>query len=66
MPRGHRIFVLSLQGEALQVFTHPESKAFGSLCCFDGKLLANEQDGMGLTSYLGMGPARHMLALRGL
>ena len=40
--RGRRIFVLSLQGETLQVYTHPvEGQLFSDvLCCFDGKLLA--------------------------
>ena len=51
--RGRRIFVLSLQGETLQVYTHPvEGQIFRAaevpvLCCFDGKLLAPvlDQDG---------------------
>ena len=40
--QGRRIFVLSLQGETLQVYTHPVEKQFFDevLCCFDGKLLA--------------------------
>ena len=39
--RGRRIFVLSLQGKTLQVYTHPvEGHIFSGLCCFDGKLLA--------------------------
>ena len=40
--RGRRIFVLSLQGDTLQVYTNPvEGQFFGeTLCCFDGKLLA--------------------------
>ena len=44
--QGRRIFVLSLQGETLQVYTLPvrpqiEGPIFhGTLCCFDGKLLA--------------------------
>ena len=39
--RGRRIFVLSLQGDTLQVYTNPiEGQFFGeTLCCFDGKLL---------------------------
>ena len=38
---GQRIFVLSLQGDTLQVYTHPgEGQIFDKLCCFDGKLLA--------------------------
>ena len=36
-----RIFVLSLQGDTLQVYTHPiEGQVLHSLRCFDGKLLA--------------------------
>ena len=40
--QGRRIFVLSLQGDILQVYTHPiEGQVFSDgLCCFDGKLLA--------------------------
>jgi sugar lactone lactonase YvrE len=39
--QGRRIFVLSLQGDTLQVYTHPdEGQIFDDLCCFDGKLLA--------------------------
>ena len=42
---GRRIFVLSLQGDTLQVYTHPvEGQIFESLCCFDGKLLAPVRD----------------------
>ena len=38
---GRRIFVLSLQGDTVQVYTHPvEGQLFNHLCCFDGKLLA--------------------------
>ena len=41
--RGRRIFVLSLQGETLQVYPIParnwSSFSRGDLCCFDGKLL---------------------------
>ena len=39
--RGRRLFVLSLQGDTLQVYTHPvEGQHFDEvLCCFDGKLL---------------------------
>ena len=38
---GWRIFVLSLQGDTLQVYTHPdEGRLFETLCYFDGKLLA--------------------------
>ena len=44
--QGRRIFVLSLQGDTLQVYTHPvEGQLFcDSLCCFDGKLLAPVRD----------------------
>ena len=38
---GQRIFVLSLQGDTLQVYTHPiQGQFFADLCCFDGRLLA--------------------------
>ena len=48
--QGHRILVLSLQGDILQVVAHPhrshsagyiDSKMFTSICCFDDKLLAS-------------------------
>ena len=43
--QGRRIFVLSLQGDILQVYTHPvEGQIFNGLCCFDGKLLAPVRD----------------------
>ena len=44
--QGRRIFALSLQGETLEVYTHPvEGQTFrGDLCYFDGKLLAPVQD----------------------
>ena len=43
--QGARIFVLSLQGDTLQVYTHPvEGQIFNHLCCFDGKLLAPVRD----------------------
>jgi hypothetical protein len=70
--QGSRILVLSLQGDLLQVVTHPtEPRAvFSSICCFDRKLLAS-------CSYMeyvdvGAGAARlvrqkcFMLALQGL
>ena len=40
--QGRRIVVLSLQGDILQVVTHPTepSATFQSICCFDDKLLA--------------------------
>ena len=38
-----RILVLSLEGDILQVVTHPTDPTamFNSICCFDGKLLAS-------------------------
>ena len=36
---GRRIFVLSPQGDTLQVFMHPEGLLFDRICGFDGKLL---------------------------
>ena len=41
--RGRRVLVLSLQGDILQVVTHPTdaSAEFTSICCFDDKLLAS-------------------------
>ena len=66
--RQRRILVLSLQGDILQVVTHPTEPAakFGSICCFDGKLLASY-----FREKLGRGGADNgfdygMLALRGL
>ena len=40
--QGRRILVLSLQGDILQVWTHPTepTATFDSMCCFDRKLLA--------------------------
>jgi len=40
--QGRRILVLSLQGDILQVVTHPTEPTaeFTSICCFDRKLLA--------------------------
>ena len=45
-PAGRRIFMLSLQGETLDVYPDLEGQAFVSdrLCCFDGKLLAPVRD----------------------
>ena len=39
--QGRRILVLSLQGDILQVVTHPTEPMamFTSICCFDRKLL---------------------------
>ena len=45
--QGRRIFVLSLQGDTLQVYTHPvEGQTFTPfrICYFDGKLLAPVAD----------------------
>ena len=41
--QGRRILVLSLQGDILQVVTHPTEPTaeFTSICCFDDKLLAS-------------------------
>ena len=42
---GRRIFVLSLQGDTLQVYMHPDGQLFSdTLCCFDGKLLVAVPD----------------------
>ena len=62
--RGRRIFVLSLQGDTLQVYTNPvEGQRFSdALCCFDGKLLAPVQDETGVY----FGPVFGVVALRGL
>ena len=59
----HRVLVLSLQGEILQVVTHPTEPTarFTSICCFDDKLLANFMTGSYYTT------RKHgMLALQGL
>ena len=46
--QGRRIFVLSLQGETLQVYTHlDEGQLLTGLCCFDGKLLAPVRSNLG-------------------
>ena len=41
--QGRRIIVLSLQGDILQVVTHPTKPTaeFASICCFGDKLLAS-------------------------
>ena len=64
--QGRRILVLSLQGDILQVVTHPTgpSARFRSICCLDDKLLAiydyyEERDGTHFNEY-------GMLALQGL
>ena len=58
--QGRRIFVLSLQGDILQVWTHPTepTATFESMCCFDRKLLA--------TYYTKSGGEDRVLALQGL
>ena len=38
--RGQRIFILSFQGDLLYTYAHPDGHYFGSICNFDGKLLA--------------------------
>ena len=64
--QGSRILVLSLQGDILQVVSHPTepSATFQSICCFDNKLLARyyyrtESAGTRL-------PVKGVLALQGL
>ena len=67
--QGRRILVLSLQGDILQVVTHPTEPTakFQSICCFDCKLLARYRystfDNAGDTI---SGRGYGMLALRGL
>ena len=64
---GNRVLVLSLQGDILQVVTHPTEPTaiFRSICCFDDKLLASyysyymRSDSAGTMKY-------GMLALQGL
>ena len=64
--QGSRVLVLSLQGDILQVVTHPTEPTaiFHSICCFDRKLLASykyyKECGGGRLSKYGM------LALQGL
>ena len=61
-----RILVLSLQGDILQVVTHPTepTATFESICCFDDKLLASYYY---YTESAGTGLKKHgMLALQGL
>ena len=65
--RGRRILVLSLQGDILQVVTHPTepTAVFHSMCCFDHKLLAGYTSvtgGLGSAGSWGAG----VLALQGL
>ena len=62
-PQGRRILVLSLQGDILQVVTHPTEPTaeFMSICCFDDKLLARYSYEPDLA-----GSEFGMLALQGL
>ena len=63
--QGRRILVLSLQGDILQVVTHPSEPAafFTYLCCFDRKLLASfVVRSAGIHTL----PKHGVLALRGL
>ena len=61
-PQGNRVLVLSLQGDILQVVTHPTepTATFESICCFDRKLLASYCTAIVLEDGYGM------LALQGL
>ena len=44
--QGRRIFATSLQGDTLQVYTHPDEGQTVSIpCYFDGKLLAPVRSG---------------------
>ena len=73
--QGRRILVLSLQGDILQVVTHPTepTATFQSICCFDCKLLASytyfivesTATTMGYLSYTRT-QKQGMLALQGL
>ena len=64
--QGHRILVLSLQGDILQVITHPTepTATFQSICCFDDKLLAGFRYVMEFARARLVG--ERMLALQGL
>jgi len=65
--QGRRIIVLSLQGDILQVFTHPtEHGVFTSICCFDHKLLASYTYGIYAPQGFQEPPPDGMFALRGL
>ena len=65
--QGRRILVLSLQGDVLQVVTHPTEPTaeFTSICCFAGKLLASFMTPSNRCAGIPM-PKYGMLALRGL
>ena len=60
--QGRRILVLSLQGDILQVVTHPTEPTarFTSICSFHHKLLASYH------YYTGIRQAYGVLALQGL
>ena len=62
--QGRRILVLSLQGDVLQVVTHPTERGavFTSICCFDRKLLAAYR----YYNYTERRTEYGLLALRGL
>ena len=65
--QGRRILVLSLEGDILQVVTHPTlpTADFNWLCCFDDKLLAPYhycEENAGIFRV----PTHGMLALEGL
>jgi hypothetical protein len=65
--QGRRILVLSLQGDILQVVTHPTepTATFQSICCFDHKLLASYT--YSIVESTGTPTQKHgMLALQGL
>ena len=64
--QGRRVLVLSLQGDILQVVTHPTepTAVFLSICCFDHKLLASYHYH---TESAGTRPIKYgMLTLQGL
>ena len=67
--RGHRVLVLSLQGEILHVITHTtiSTAVFTSICCFDGKLMAAyEEDEAGAGRARSTRLKNGVLALQGL
>ena len=67
--QGRRVLVLSLQGDILQVVTHPTepTAVFHSICCFDRKLLASYYTESYYTESADTRSKRYgMLALQGL
>jgi len=72
--QGRRLLVLSLQGDVLQVVTHPTEPTaeFTSICCFDRKLLATfhyvygDLPSLATFHYVEAPRKRGMLALQGL